>query len=232
MSVLVLVRHGESRWNVTNRFTGWIDVPLSLAGVREAEECAKHCTQYDFDAAFTSKLERARSTLTIILTRQNRTGVIQHENESTRYRWICDGDRCLPDDIPIFDSESLNERYYGVLQGMNKKEVERKYGKEQVLEWRRGYLARPPKGESLKEAHDRMHPYLIRKILPRVRKGQNILVTAHGNTLRAAIKHLENISDADIAFVDLPEAKPIVYEWKNGKFRHVKGEYSFNRPLR
>jgi len=232
MAVLVLVRHGESRWNLSNRFTGWVDVPLSLNGVREAQACAKHCAKYDYDAAFTSKLQRAQSTISIILTRQNRTGIFQHEGNGKHYRWSCESNKCLPDDIPIYDSESLNERYYGVLQGMDKKAAEEKYGIEKLFKWRRGYKDRPPKGESLEDAHARMHPYLVRNILPKVRKGGNILLTAHGNTLRAAIKHLEGISDHDIARIDLPEAEPLVYEFRRGGFKRIEGEYRLDRPLR
>jgi 2,3-bisphosphoglycerate-dependent phosphoglycerate mutase len=115
---------------------------------------------------------------------------------------------------------------------MEKGSAEKKYGKDKVQAWRRGYTNRPPRGESLEEAHARMHPYLVKKILPRVRRGENILVTAHGNTLRAAIKHLEGISDEQIALVDLPEAKPLIYEYRKGRFVRIEGEYKLDRPLR
>ncbi len=229
---LVLVRHGESRWNVYNRFTGWVDVPLSSHGVVEAEICAKHCKKFDFDAAFTSKLERAQATLTIILSKQNRTGIVQHMDRGKKYAWLCNSSACLSDEIPIYDSEALNERYYGILQGMEKKEAEKKYGEEKVLGWRRGYAAKPPKGESLREAHARMLPCFKKQILPRVQNGESVIVCAHGNSLRGMIKHIEEISDDDIAFIDLPEATPIVYTYEKGDFLHTSGEYDFNRPLR
>lgn len=232
MSFLVLVRHGESRWNLTNRFTGWVDVPLTARGIREAVRCAMHCRAYDFDVAFTSNLERAQSTLLIILSLQNRTGIFQHEGQGAHYRWSCSSNRCLPNDIPIYETESLNERYYGRLQGLDKRAAERKYGKAKILKWRRGYTDKPPGGESLKDAFSRVHPYLARRIMPRLRRGQNVLLVGHGNTLRATIKMLEGISDRDIAFVDLPEGKPLVYEYRRGAFKRVKGGYRFNRPLR
>ncbi len=233
MGHLVLVRHGESRWNKCNRFTGWVDVPLSGEGIREAGLCAKHCQEFDFSAAFTSKLERAHSTLNIILARQNRTGIVQHEHDQKFYKWQKYSNGCGTDDIPVVESTDLNERYYGSLQGMEKGEAEKKYGVQRVLEWRRGYEARPPGGgESLKETFARVHPFFIKNILPRVRRSEDVLVVAHGNTLRAMIKHLEGISEVDIAFVDLPKAKPIVYKFHAGKFVRRAGEYHFNRPLR
>jgi len=233
MGKLVLVRHGESRWNQCNRFTGWVDVPLSEAGIDEAEVCAHHCQAYDFEAAFTSKLERAHSTLNIILAHQNRTGIVQHEHEKKLYEWVKGSSGCGSEDIPVIESTLLNERYYGKLQGLDKHDAERKYGKEKVLGWRRGYKNKPPGGgESLEQTFDRVLPFFKKQILPRVKKSQVVLVVAHGNTLRAMIKHLEKISEKDIAFVDLPKAQPIVYGYKKGAFKRISGEYHFNRPLR
>lgn len=232
MGILVLVRHGESRWNLCNRFTGWIDVPLSEKGIKEAEECAVHCKKYEYSAAFTSNLTRAQETLLIILSQQNKTGVFQHDHDPKYSNWLRGSNRCSGDDIPVFPSAALNERYYGSLQGMDKDAAEKKYGKEKILAWRRGYSDRPPRGESLEEAHARMHPFLVKKILPKVRKGENVIVTAHGNTLRAAIKHLEEISDDQITHIDLPQAKPLVYEFNRGRFTRIEGEYQLDRPLR
>ena len=232
MSHLVLVRHGESRWNLCNRFTGWVDVPLSENGVLEAQRCAKHCKSFNFSAAFTSRLQRAQATLLIILSQQNRTGIFQHRDDPRYSRWISLSNQCGGDDIPVFADSVLNERYYGVLQGMDKRDAERKFGKEKLTAWRRGYADHPPKGESLEDAHARMHPYLVRTILPRVKRGEDVLLTAHGNTLRAAIKHLENLSDETIAFVDLPEAMPLIYEYRKGRYQRIAGDYRMNRPLR
>lgn len=232
MSHLVLVRHGESRWNLCNRFTGWVDVPLSENGVIEAQQCAKHCKSFNFSSAFTSRLQRAQATSLIILSQQNRTGIFQHRNDPRYSRWIRLSNQCGGDDIPIFADAALNERYYGALQGMDKKDAERKYGAEKVTAWRRGYSERPPRGESLKDAHARIHPYLVKNILTRVRKGEDVLMTAHGNTLRAAIKHLEALSSETIAFIDLPQGMPLIYEYRRGKYKRVAGEYQMNRPLR
>lgn len=231
MSLLVLVRHGESRWNVCNRFTGWVDVPLSENGVREAEACAAHCAKYDFSAGFTSSLERAHATLLIILSRQHRTGIIHHEHEPKYARGI-KRDGCDEIDIPIFETPALNERYYGALQGMNKTQAEKRFGKKNVLAWRRGYDRRPPQGESLADVEKRIRPFFKRHVLPRLVRGQNIIVAGHGNALRTLIKHLERISDRDIAFLDLPEAEPIVYDYRRGSFKRLSGDYTFKRPLR
>lgn len=233
MSKLVLVRHGESRWNIGNRFTGWVDVPLSDDGIKEAVKCAKHCLKFKYSAAFTSNLSRAQETLLIILSQQGRTGIFQHGDGVPEYaRWIRSSNALKNYDLPIYASMALNERYYGALQGMEKIEAEKKYGAEKVLAWRRGYKDRPPRGETLEEAHARIHPFLMKNILPRVRRGETVLVTAHGNTLRAAIKHLEGISEEKIAFIDLPQAAPLVYEFSGGHFVRTEGQYRFDRPLR
>lgn len=233
MSKLVLVRHGESRWNLDNRFTGWVDVPLSVNGIREAQLTAKKLKGISFDVAFTSKLTRAQSTLLIILSEQNRTGVFQHIGEGEYYKWTCASNRCSIHDIPILTDKRLNERYYGLLQGMDKKEAQKRYGQEKLFLWRRGYALRPPKGESLKQTFERVYPYFNKKILKRVKKGDDVLLTAHGNTLRAIMKKLEGISDKDIPFLDLPKGKPIMYEYKHGKCICMNPEdYSFKRPLR
>lgn len=223
----MLVRHGESRWNLSNRFSGWVDVPLSENGVREAQRCAKHCEGYQFSLAYASALSRAQSTLFIILSQQDRTAIVQHP-EDARYRHK-DADRS---DIPVEVSPMLNERHYGLLQGLSKKSAERVYGKDRVISWRRGYHARPPKGESLHDTYSRVLPFFLKTIVPQLRRGHTILVASHGNALRSLIKYIDQISDEDIACVDLPEARPIVYEYKRGKYRHIEGAYSFSRPLR
>lgn len=227
-----MVRHGESRWNLCDRFTGWVDVPLSEHGVKEAQLCAIHCKDYDFTAAFTSNLSRAQETLLIILSLQDRTAILQHA-ENVRYRhWTKLSNRCGAGDLPVFTSAVMNERFYGDLQGVEKGAAERQFGKEKVFAWRRGFFDRPPGGETLKETFDRVHPYFSRNILPRVRRGEDILVAGHGNTLRAIVKHLEKFKDGEVLFLDLPQGQPLVYEYKHGKFVHTTGEFAFDRPLR
>jgi len=230
---LVLVRHGESRWNNCNRFTGWVDVPLSEAGVREAELCAKHCMRFSFNAVYTSTLARAQATATIVLASQNRNGIFQHTEDHRYKRWIHDSNQCGGDDIPIYETPLLNERYYGRLQGMNKDDARRKYGVERVEHWRRGFKYKPPGGESLKEVFARVFPYFEQEIVPRIRKQETVLISSHGNALRAIVKELEGISDNDIMYVNFPTAQPIVYEIGEGDcFTRVAGSYEFNHPER
>ena len=225
MGYLILVRHGESRWNLVNRFTGWVDVPLSEVGVHEALISAKRLEGLKIDVAFTSKLTRAQETLLIVLAKQNYTGVFLHEKGRMK-KW---SHHLGNSEIPIYSSEKLNERYYGKLQGMNKDVARRKFGKDRVFVWRRSWDVRPPKGESLKDTYSRTVPYFKKKILPLVKK-KNVVVCAHGNSLRSVIKYLDEISDEDIPKLELPFGKPLIYRYFRGKF--VKEEkYRFDRPI-
>jgi len=170
MAKLVIVRHGQSLWNKENRFTGWVDIDLSAKGREEAIEAGKKLKNLHFDTAFTSDLKRAQNTLTLILKE------IGQEN------------------IPVFRDKALNERHYGDLQGMNKDAARERFGPEQVHIWRRSYDVAPPNGESLKDTEERVVPYYQSEIEPLLREGKNVLVVAHGNSLRSLIKYLEHLS--------------------------------------
>lgn len=228
MGYLILVRHGESRWNIANRFTGWVDVPLSENGIYEALMAAKKLEGLRFDVAFTSELTRATETLLLILAKQDYTGVFQHK-EGRRRLWS-KHTSLGRNEIPLFHDEALNERYYGKLQGMNKDAARRKFGKEQVFIWRRSYDVHPPGGECLHDTYKRTVPYFQRTIMPHVRKGKNVLVSAHGNSLRAIIKYLDTISDEQIPHLELPTGQPIIYHWKRGKLVKEK-PHAFTRPI-
>ncbi len=229
---IVLVRHGESRMNELNRFTGWIDIPLSKKGIDEAHMVADHCAQFDYDVAFTSDLERAHETLLIILSHQRRIGLFQHGGDQ-RYLRMEDAPRSFfRKTIPIFTTEKLNEREYGTLQGLNKNSAVKEYGKKQIVQWRRGFSDRPPKGESLKDVYTRVQPYYKKNIEGRLKKREKVLVVAHGNTLRTLIKYMENIDDTDIPLVDLPTGRALVYTYTDGTYDRIEGTYQFNRPLR
>lgn len=233
MGLLVLVRHGESRWNLANRFQGWVDVSLSENGLREAERCAVHCRAFRFDCAFTSRLERAHQTLHTILSKQGRTGIIQHTGKSSHHpAWVKRSNLLRNHDLPVYMDDALNERYYGDLQGLMKTEAEKKYGFDQVFRWRRGYKDRPPKGESLEQVFARTVPYFIKNIFSRVKRGESVLVAAHGNSLRTIIKYIDAIDDERIADIDLPQAKPIVYRFSKKGWKHESGELKSGRPLR
>jgi len=187
MPTLVLVRHGQSQWNLENRFTGWVDVPLSPQGEEEAARAGGLLATYHFDLAFTSALQRAQNTLRIMLR------VMGNE------------------ELPIIANEALNERMYGMLQGLNKAETAERYGDEQVLIWRRSYDVAPPDGESLKDTAARVIPYVNQEIFPLLRAGKNVLVAAHGNSLRALVMQLEGMSPAEILQFEIPTAVPRVY---------------------
>ncbi len=187
MPNLLIVRHGQSIWNLENRFTGEVDIDLSPAGEAEARQAGRLLKPYPVDAAYTSVLMRAMHTLTIILEQTGQT------------------------DLPIIRSAALNERNYGALQGLNKAEVAPQYGDSQLALWRRSYAVRPPQGESLEDTRHRVVPYYTSQIEPRLRAGQNILVVAHGNSLRALMMFLEDISPVDIAGIDLATGVPRLY---------------------
>ncbi len=215
MHKLVLVRHGESTWNKENRFSGWTDVDLSEKGVDEAHEAGRTLRKegYMFDVAYTSVLKRAIRTLWIIL-------------DELDQMWIT-----------VHNSWRLNERHYGALQGLNKAEMAAKYGEEQVLVWRRSYDVRPPTlelsderypgsdpryrnmsksdiplCESLKDTVNRFLPYWHDTLAPAITSGKRVLIAAHGNSLRALVKYLDNLSEADIVKLNIPTGIPLVYE--------------------
>lgn len=197
MPNLVLLRHGESQWNLENRFTGWVDVPLSPKGEEEARQAGEKLKSFKFDKAYTSVLKRANDTLYIVLK------IIGQEN------------------IPIEYDKALNERHYGALQGLNKADIGRQYGEEQLKIWRRSYDVPPPKdktplnpdgiSESLKDTAARTLPYFESKILPDIRAGKNILVAAHGNSLRSIVMKLDNLSKEEVLELNIPTGVPLLY---------------------
>lgn len=186
---LILVRHGQSQWNLENRFTGWVDVELSPTGIEEAQHAGQILKSYGlrFDHGFTSALRRAQETLRIILEVTGQT------------------------DLPIERDQALNERHYGDLQGLNKAETAKKFGDEQVHIWRRSYDVPPPNGESLKMTSERTLPYYRAKIEPRVLAGQSIIVAAHGNSLRSLVKELDQLSNTEILELNIPTGVPMRY---------------------
>jgi 2,3-bisphosphoglycerate-dependent phosphoglycerate mutase len=187
--LLVLVRHGQSDWNLKNLFTGWRDVDLTEKGVTEAREAGRKLKAQGvkFDVAFTSALKRAQRTLELMLTELDQTT------------------------IPIFKDQALNERDYGDLVGLNKDDARKKWGEEQVHIWRRSYDVAPPGGESLKDTLARALPYYVTDILPRVLRGERVLVAAHGNSLRALVMVLDKHTPDSITKLNLDTGVPMVY---------------------
>jgi 2,3-bisphosphoglycerate-dependent phosphoglycerate mutase len=202
---------GQSQWNLENRFTGWVDVPLSLKGRQEATSAGKKLTDMRFDTIYVSHLMRAIQTMNYILLEvsDTRIPIVYHEEERIHDWEHYSGDR--NNEIPIYQSVDLAERYYGDLQGLNKAETMKKYGEAQVHLWRRSYDINPPKGESLKDTCERTIPYYKNNILPQLQAGKNVLIVAHGNSLRSITKYVENISDKEIPNVEIPTGVPIVY---------------------
>ena len=205
---LVLIRHGQSQWNQKNLFTGWTDIDLSQKGQEEAKKAGLLLKEkgLTFDCAFTSVLKRAIRTLWIILDEMD-------------LMWI-----------PVIKTWRLNERHYGALQGKNKNHIMKQYGKDQLQKWRRNFSTKPPllegkqvfhpkidknltlpRGESLKDTQNRLLPFWKQTILPMIQEKKSVLIVAHGNSLRALIKHLENISDSEIPSLNIPTGKPIIY---------------------
>jgi 2,3-bisphosphoglycerate-dependent phosphoglycerate mutase len=187
--LLVLVRHGQSDWNLKNLFTGWRDVDLTEKGVAEAREAGRKLKAQGikFDVAFTSVLKRAERTLDLMLTELGQTA------------------------IPVFKDQALNERDYGDLVGLNKDDARKKWGEEQVHIWRRSYDVAPPGGESLRDTAARVLPYYIREILPRVLRGDRVLVSAHGNSLRALVMVLDKHTPETITKLNLETGIPMIY---------------------
>ena len=188
MGKLVLVRHGQSQWNLENRFTGWVDVSITPQGEEEAHRAGRELKGIAFDLAFTSDLKRAQETLKIMLEEIGAPG------------------------LRTYKDKALNERHYGDLQGLDKAETAKKYGAEQVHVWRRSYDVRPPGGESLKDTADRTLPYFKAKILPEAAACKNVLVSAHGNSLRAIVMDLDRLDRAQVMALNIDTGKPIIYE--------------------
>lgn len=221
MATLVLVRHGQSQWNLENRFTGWVDVPLSLKGREEATAAGKKLRDIRFDAIYVSHLIRAIQTLEYILqeSTDKRTPIIYHEEQKI-HSWEHHAGESK-NEIPVLQAVDLAERYYGDLQGLNKAETMKKYGEAQVQLWRRSYDISPPNGESLKDTCERTIPYYKKHIEPELQEGKNILIVAHGNSLRSITKYVENISDQEIPSIEIPTGVPIMYMF-NAQMKHQK----------
>lgn len=187
MAFLILVRHGQSEWNKKGLWTGWTDIPLSQEGKEEAEKAAEAIRNFPIDVSFTSELERAQQTQAIIL-----------ENLNLH--------------IPTIHNRALNERNYGDFTGKNKWEIQKHVGEDEFLKIRRSYDYPIPNGESLKDVYQRTVPYYEANILPKLKNGKNVLVSAHGNSLRALVKYLENITDENIAKLEMATGEIYVYE--------------------
>jgi 2,3-bisphosphoglycerate-dependent phosphoglycerate mutase len=187
MPKLVLIRHGQSLWNLENRFTGWVDVPLTQQGEQEATGAGEKLKGMEFQVAYTSVLTRAQKTLDLVM-------------------------KAMGVALPVIRDQALNERHYGDLQGLNKADTAKKYGDEQVKIWRRSYDVPPPNGEALKNTAERTLPFFERCILGDIRQGKNVLVVAHGNSNRSIVMRLDNLSEKEVLELNLDTGVPLVYD--------------------
>ncbi len=223
MAKLVLIRHGQSLWNMKNVFTGWVDVPLSEKGISEAIEAGKEMAEINFDFVYTSVQIRAIETAMIAMAQNNseNTPVVLHD-EGKMEEWS----KIYNDDMektvtPVIRDWHLNERYYGELQGKNKAETAAVYGDEQVHVWRRSYDVPPPKGECLKDTAERTIPFFKEEILTKLKEGKNILISAHGNSLRSIVMFIDQLTSEEVLQLEIPTGKPIYYEMDGGELKKL-----------
>ncbi|CAI6004260.1 unnamed protein product [Closterium sp. NIES-65] len=220
-AALILIRHGESLWNSKNLFTGCVDVPLSEKGVNEAIEAGKRISEIPVDVIFTSALIRAQMTAMLAMTqhRRNKVPVILHEESQRAKDWSrIFSENTDEEIIPVITAWELNERMYGDLQGLNKKETADKYGMEQVVLWRRSYDVPPPNGESLAMCAERAVAYFKENVEPRLTAGENVMIAAHGNSLRAIIMYLDSLTSQEVIELELSTGVPMLYIFQGSKF--------------
>ncbi|KAL9683704.1 hypothetical protein QQ045_015532 [Rhodiola kirilowii] len=239
---LILIRHGESLWNEKNLFTGCVDVPLTKKGVEEAIEAGRRICNIPVDMIYTSALIRAQMTAMLAMTQHRRKKVpivLHDENEQARAWSQVFSEETKKQTIPVVRAWQLNERMYGELQGLNKQETADKYGKEQVHEWRRSYDIPPPNGESLEMCAERAVAYFTENIEPQLQSGKNIMIAAHGNSLRSIIMYLDKLTSQEVISLELATGIPMLYIFKEGKFIRrgspagpaEAGVYAYTRTL-
>ena len=228
MSLLILMRHGQSMWNAAGLFTGWVDVPLSPTGIDEAREGGRAIAHLAIDEVHVSTLIRAQMTAMIALSEHHSglTPVVQYptevedgmsENETRMREWSqIRGEAGQEGLLPVHVAWQLNERMYGDLQGLNKQATRDQYGAEQVHVWRRSFDVPPPNGESLELTAKRTLPYLESTLLPALEAGKSVFVAAHGNSLRSIIMHLDGLDTEEVLALEVPTGVPIVYTMDNG----------------
>jgi len=215
MGRLVLIRHGQSVWNKKDVFTGWVDVPLSVDGINDAFLAGEKIADIEFDVIFTSVLVRSIETAMLCMSKNKspKTPVVINLEDKKTNSWARINDQAMASQIiPVYQDWRLNERCYGDLQGQNKTRLGEIYGKEQVRIWRRSFDVAPPNGESLKDTAARSIPFLEEKAIPLVKQGKNVLIVAHGNSLRAIVMHLNHLSAREVQDLEIPTGQPLFYD--------------------
>ncbi|MCE5316381.1 MAG: 2,3-bisphosphoglycerate-dependent phosphoglycerate mutase [Parachlamydia sp.] len=220
MSKLILLRHGQSLWNKMNLFTGWVDIPLSKKGVEEALEAGRKISHVPIDLIITTTLVRAQMTAFLAMSVHETTKipVVVHTGEGKLEEWgKIYSEETAQHTIPVIRCWELNERMYGELQGLNKAETAERFGQEQVTQWRRSYDVPPPNGESLEMTAARSIPYFKKHVIPNLQNGKNVLIVAHGNSLRSIIMQLDGLSKEEVIKLELPTGLPVFYNCQDGK---------------
>ncbi|XP_074272644.1 2,3-bisphosphoglycerate-dependent phosphoglycerate mutase 1-like [Silene latifolia] len=218
---LILIRHGESLWNEKNLFTGCVDVPLTKKGVEEAIQAGKRISNIPVDMIYTSALIRAQMTAMLAMTqhRRKKVPIIMHDEDEQAKLWSeIYSEETTKQSVPVITAWQLNERMYGELQGLNKQETAERYGIDKVLEWRRSYDIPPPNGESLEMCAERAVAYFKKNIEPQLQSGKNIVIVAHGNSLRSIIMYLDKLTSQEVISLELSTGIPLLYIFKEGKF--------------
>ena len=221
-SKLILMRHGQSIWNKLNLFTGWVDIPLSEEGIAESIEGGKKIRNVPIDVVYTSTLVRAHMTVGLALLHHasGKIPVFQHHGQGKLEQWSrIHSAEMARGTMPVYMAWELNERMYGKLQGLNKAETAKQFGAEQVQLWRRSYDTAPPDGESLAMTVARALPYFKEKIVPHLEKGENVLIAAHGNSLRGIVMHLDGLSKEEVVNLEIATGAPLIYSYTQGKWK-------------
>lgn len=216
MAKLVMIRHGQSAWNEKNIFTGWVDIPLSKKGIDESLSAGEKIDCIPFDIIFVSNLIRAQMTafLALSCSKVEKLPCMIHEKDSKHLEWAKVHDPKVEKTlIPVYAKYELNERMYGELQGLHKGETLKKFGEEQYRLWRRSYYVHPPKGESLEMTAKRAIPFFESTILPLLKEKKNILISAHGNSLRAIVMFIEKLSEDEVVKLEIPTGEPLCYDF-------------------
>jgi 2,3-bisphosphoglycerate-dependent phosphoglycerate mutase len=236
MGYLILIRHGAPCFKPDEKLAGWMDIPLSREGIEEALDCAVKLKNIELDLAFTSNLVRTQETLFIILSGQNKTGIVVHEKAGDKSKigmrkWYSHPHIFKNNFIPVYHTAALNERYYGKLQGRKKQKIEEKYGPEKLASWRWDFEPGPPKGESLKAVYERAVPYFVQKVLPAIKEEKNVIICAHQGSLRALVKCIEDISDKDIRGISFSTGELATYRFSDGSLVKENAEIALKTKI-
>jgi len=221
-SKLILLRHGQSIWNKENIFTGWVDIPMSEEGIQECLKAGPKIENIPIDIIFCSTLTRTQMTIPLALLhhKSGKIPVFMHPGEGKFDEWSqIHSEEMKKKIIPVYSAWELNERMYGQLQGLNKAETVKKFGAEQVQIWRRSFDGKPPEGESLAMTAARTLPYFQKRIVPHLEKGENVLISAHGNSLRAIVMHLDQLTKEEVVNLEITTGEPLIYSYQKGHWK-------------